>query len=162
MTHRSLASLLPAAAFLAAALLAGPAPAAPEGLVTAKTPHSYKALIERLNTAVKAHKMGLVTRASATVGAKAAFDKVIPGNMVVGVYHPRFAVPMLEASIPAGIEAPIRFYITENDDGTASLTYRKPTVIFAPYEDGGEKLKKLAKDLDEVFASIAKQATAAE
>ena len=162
MTHRSLACLLPAVAFLAAALLAGPAPAAPEGLVTAKTPHSYKDLIERLDTAVKAHKMGLVTRASATVGAKAAFDKVMPGNMVVGVYHPRFAVPMLEASVPAGIEAPIRFYITENDDGTASLTYRKPTVIFAPYEDGGEKLKKLAKDLDEVFASIAKQATAAE
>ncbi len=162
MTHRKLACLLPAAAFLASVLLAGPTPAAPEGVVTAKTQHSYKGLIERLDTAVKAHKMAAVTRASATVGAKAAFDKVIPGNMVVGVYHPRFAVPMLEASIPAGIEAPIRFYITENNDGTASLTYRKPTVIFAPYEDGGEKLKKLAKDLDEVFASIAKQATAAE
>ena len=165
MTQRPLgrprARLLPAA-FLAAALLAGPATAAPEGLVTAKTPHSYETLIERLNVAVKAHEMGLVTRASATVGAKAAFDKVIPGNMVIGVYHPRFAVPMLEASIAAGIEAPIRFYITENEDGTASLTYRKPTVIFAPYEDGGEQLKNLAKELDEVFASIAKQATAAE
>ncbi|MCG8596164.1 MAG: DUF302 domain-containing protein [Kiloniellales bacterium] len=169
MTHRPLgrpldrprARLLPAA-FLAAALLAGPATAAPEGLVTAKTPHSYETLIERLNVAVKAHEMGLVTRASATVGAKAAFDKVIPGNMVIGVYHPRFAVPMLEASIAAGIEAPIRFYITENEDGTASLTYRKPTVIFAPYEGGGEQLKNLAKELDEVFASIAKQATAAE
>lgn len=169
MTHRPLgrpldrprARLLPAA-FLAAALLAGPATAAPEGLVTAKTPHSYQTLIERLNVAVKAHEMGLVTRASATVGAKAAFDKVIPGNMVIGVYHPRFAVPMLEASIAAGIEAPIRFYITENEDGTASLTYRKPTVIFAPYEGGGEQLKNLAKELDEVFASIAKQATAAE
>ena len=161
MTQRPLGRLLPAA-FLAAALLAGPATAAPEGLVTAKTPHSYETLIERLNVAVKAHEMGLVTRASATVGAKAAFDKVIPGNMVIGVYHPRFAVPMLEASIAAGIEAPIRFYITENEDGTASLTYRKPTVIFAPYEDGGEQLKNLAKELDEVFASIAKQATAAE
>ena len=154
-THRLFACIV-----LAAAVLAGPSLAAPEGLVTAKTPHSYKDLIERLNTAVKAHKMGLVTRASATVGAKAAFDKVIPGNMVVGVYHPRFAVPMLEASIPAGIEAPIRFYITENDDGTASLTYRKPTAIFAPYEDGGDKLKNLAKELDDVFASIAKQAVA--
>ena len=160
MTHRPLACLLPAVGFLAAILLAGPAPAAPDGIVTSKTPHSYETLIERLNTAVKAHKMGLVTRASATVGAKNVLKKDIPGNMVVGVYHPRFAVPMLEASIPAGIEAPIRFYITENDDGTASLTYRKPTAIFAPYADGGEKLKTLAKDLDEVFASIAAQATA--
>ena len=153
MTRRFAACLL-----FALALLAGPALAAPEGIVTAKTPHSYKDLVERLNTAVKAHKMGLVTRASATVGAKAVFKKEIPGNMVVGVYHPRFAVPMLEASIPAGIEAPIRFYITENEDGTASLTYRKPTAVFAPYKDGGDKLKNLAKELDEVFASIAKQA----
>ncbi len=155
MTHRFVACLL-----FALALITGPALAEPDGLVTAKTPHSYKNLIERLNTAVKAHKMGLVTRASATIGAKAVFKKEIPGNMVVGVYHPRFAVPMLEASIPAGIEAPIRFYITENDDKTATLSYRTPTAVFAPYEDGGQKLKDLAAELDTVFAKIAAEATA--
>ena len=34
------------------------------------TKHSYKDLVARLDEAVKANKMGLVTRASATVGAK--------------------------------------------------------------------------------------------
>ena len=34
--------------------------------------------------AVKANKMGLVTKASATVGAKAKLKKIIPGNMVIG------------------------------------------------------------------------------
>ena len=121
--------------------------------------HSYANLIERLGAAVKANKMGLVTRASATLGAK-ALGKTIPGNMVIGVYHPRFALRMLEASIAAGIEAPIRFYITENADRTATLSYKKPTAVFAPYADGGEKLTAMARELDTIFAKIAKQATA--
>jgi len=124
-----------------------------------KTRHSYANLIERLNTAVKTNKMGLVTRASATLGAK-ALGKTIPGNMVIGVYHPRFAIRMLEASIPAGIEAPVRFYVTENADHTATLSYKTPTAVFAPYKDGGEKLTAMARELDAIFTKIAKEATA--
>ena len=130
------------------------------GWKVAKTSHSYADLIGRLDEAVKANKMGLVTRASATVGAKKVLNQEIPGNMVVGVYHPRFAVRMLEASIPAGIEAPIRFFITENDDKTATLSYRMPSVVFAPYPDGGDALKEMAAELDEIFAKIAGEATA--
>ena len=129
------------------------------GWSVTKTPHGYKTLIERLNAAVKANKMGLVTRASATLGAK-SLGKTIPGNMVVGVYRPDFAVRMLEASVPAGIEAPIRFYITENPDGTATLSYKKPSTVFAPYSDGGEELKDMAQELDALFAKIAAEATA--
>ncbi len=121
------------------------------------TKHSYKDLVARLDEAVKANKMGLVTRASATLGAKAKLNKVIPGNMVVGVFRPDFAVRMLEASVPAGIEAPLRFYITENADGTATLTYRKPSAVFAPY--AVPALDEMAKELDAIFAKIAADAT---
>jgi uncharacterized protein (DUF302 family) len=126
------------------------------GTMVMKTVHSYKALIGKLDAAVKANKMGLVTRASATVGAKNVLKMDIPGNMVVGVYHPRFAVRMLKASVPAGIEAPIRFYITENADKTATLTYRTPSSIFAPYENAD--LNAMAKELDAIFAKIAARA----
>ena len=86
-------------------------------------------------------------------------DKTIPGNTVIGLYHPRFAVPMLEASIAAGIEAPIRVYVTENAGGTATLSYKLPSFAFAPYMDeGGDKLKALAADLDALFAALAKDA----
>ncbi len=122
-----------------------------------ETAHTYKDLIARLDAAVKANKMGLVTRASATLGAKARLNKVIPGNMVIGVYRPDFAVRMLDASVPAGIEAPLRFYITENPDNTATLTYRKPTAVFAPY--GSAKLDEMARELDVIFGRIAKEAT---
>jgi uncharacterized protein (DUF302 family) len=152
-------------AFVAAIVLALSAvPAAADiaarpGWAVHPTSHSYKELIERLNGAVKANKMGLVTRASATVGA-ASLGKTIPGNMVVGVYRPDFAIRMLAASVPAGIEAPIRFYITENPDGTATLSYKTPSAVFAPYADGGDKLKAMAQELDAIFAKIAAEATA--
>lgn len=133
---------------------------APKDWVVHKSPHSYQTLIERVDAAAAANKMGVVTRASATLGAKKVLDKTIPGNMVVGLYHPRFAVPMLEASIPAGIEAPIRVYLTENADGTADLSYKAPSAVFAPYSDGGQALIDLAAELDEVFAAIASQAVA--
>ena len=132
---------------------------APAGWSAIDTGHSYQALIARLDAAVKANKMGLVTRASATLGAK-SLGKTIPGNMVVGVYRPDFAVRMLAASVPAGIEAPIRFYITENPDGTATLSYKKPSAAFAPYSDGGQALRELAAELDAIFAKIAKEAAA--
>ena len=129
------------------------------GWAVSQTTHSYKILIERLDVAVKANKMGLVTRASATAGA-ASLGKTIPGNMVVGVYRPDFAIRMLEASVPAGIEAPIRFYITENADGTATLGYKKPSTVFAPYAEGSGKLKEMATELDNIFAKIASEAAA--
>ena len=97
--------------------------------------------------------------ASATVGAKKVLKKDIAGNMVVGLYHPRFAVRMLDASIAAGIEAPIRVYITENADGSADLSYKTPSHVFAPYmKEGGSKLKELAAELDSLFEKLTKQA----
>ncbi len=152
--------LLAILAICALALGALPVQAELPGWKVMKTQHSYQVLIKRLDQAVKDNRMGLVTRASATLGAKKVLGKTIPGNMVVGVYRPDFAVRMLEASIPAGIEAPVRFYITENGDGTASLSYKTPSAVFAPYQEGGEKLTAMAAELDDIFSKIAQQATA--
>ncbi len=121
-----------------------------------KTGHSYQTMVEKLPKAVASNKMGVVARASATLGAK-KIGVTIPGNMVVMVFHPKFAVRMLDASIPAGIEAPLRFYITENSDGTTTLTYRDPSSVFAPYNSA--ELDKMAKELDIIFARIASDAS---
>ena len=130
-----------------------------DGWVIRKTAHDYQTLIERINEAAAANQVGVVTRASATVGAKEVLDIAIPGNMVVGLFHPRFAVRMLEASIAAGIEAPIRVYVTEEADGKATLSYKLPSFVFAPYmEEGGQKLKDLASELDALFEKLTMQA----
>ena len=57
------------------------------------------------------------------------------------------------------IEAPIRMYVTENDDGTATLSFKTPTTVFAPYADeGGAALAALSIQLDVLFTQIAADA----
>jgi uncharacterized protein (DUF302 family) len=144
---------------LAVVLAVTAAPAAAKRSLTAlNTPHSFQSLVQRLDQAVKANGMFVVTRASASVGAANRGIR-IPGNMVVGVFRNDFSLRLLEASISAGIEAPIRFYITEDANGTATLSYWTPSDVLEGY-DGGEALRLLAWELDGIFASIAQQAAA--
>lgn len=155
------AALFFVAGFVAQHAAAEPTVGAREGWVVIETDFSYADLAARLDEAIKAEKMGKVTQASATVGARDRLDMQIPGNKVVGVYRPDFAVRMLEASVAAGIEAPIRFYVTEEADGTATLSYKTPTTVFSPYfDEGGAELMALAAELDVIFAAIAERATA--
>ena len=125
------------------------------GTVTVKTKHGFDALVSRVEKAVADNKMGLVAQASASRGAAARGVK-IAGNMVLMVFRNDYAVRMLQASVPAGIEAPIRLYVTEDADGSASLTYRLPSAVFAPY--GNRKLDEMAKELDVIFQNIVRDA----
>ncbi|MBW2243016.1 MAG: DUF302 domain-containing protein [Deltaproteobacteria bacterium] len=127
------------------------------GMVVLETPHAFSELVSRVEQAITDHKMGLVTQASASVGA-AGRGVTIPGNRIVGVFRPDFAVRMLAASLPAGVEAPLRFYLVENADGKSALAYRKPSAVFAPY--GSDELDRLAEELDPIFSGIAAQAAA--
>lgn len=124
----------------------------PRDRVRIASKHDFKTTLEVLGKARKANKMGLVTRASAQAGAK-SLGITIPGNQVWGLYNPHFAVRMLKASVDAGFEAPIRLYITEAKDGSVTVSYKKPSVVFGPY--GSADLDKMAKELDTIFAKIA-------
>ena len=137
----------------------GPSSAATDapypGTLTLKSTLSFAELVANLEKAVEANKFAIVTQASASKGAAARGVK-IPGNAVIGVFRNDYAVRMLDASIAAGIEAPLRLYVTENADGTATLTYRKPTAVFAPYNSPA--LDAMAGELDRVWSKIAEQA----
>jgi uncharacterized protein (DUF302 family) len=125
------------------------------------TGKAYDQLIADLKAAVKAQKFGVVTQAGPTKAAKSR-GITIPGNRVIGVFNNDFAVRVLALSTPAMIEAPIRFYVTENPDGTATLSYKTPTHVFAPYlDEAGPELAQIALDLDTAFAQIATNATSA-
>jgi uncharacterized protein (DUF302 family) len=147
---------------LAALLAAAPAHAGEvtprPGWAVQDTGFDYVELLARLREAVMAEGMFLVTEAGPTEAAKSR-GITIPGNRVVGVYRNDFAVRALAASTAAMIEAPIRFYVTENPDGTATLSYKTPSMVFAPYLDqGGEELAALGRELDAIFAAIAARA----
>lgn len=115
-------------------------------------PFSFSGLRGPLEAVIQANGMLIVTAASA--GAKRR-GIIIPGNLVLGVYRNDFAVRMLKASIASSIEAPLRFYVTENTDGTATLTYRKPSDVFSVYSSAD--LDRMAAELDATRATIVTQ-----
>jgi uncharacterized protein (DUF302 family) len=135
--------------------LATSASAQPAKMRVIATPHKFDALLERVEQAVERHGLGVVAKASASRGA-AARGVRIPGNAVVMVFRNDYAVRMLEASVAAGIEAPLRLYLTENADGSATLSYRLPSAVFRPYRH--DELDRLAGELDVLFARIASDA----
>ena len=154
----SVARWLPLASIWIASTAWAELPAALPGWVIEPTGHGYAELVERVDAAVAKSPFTVVTRASATVGAN-SLGQQIPGNMVVGVFAPQFAIRLLDASVAAGIEAPLRLYITENPDGTATLSYKTAAHVLAPYTDeGGEALTTLAAELDSILQQIAEQA----
>lgn len=120
------------------------------------TGRPFAAFLSQLEAAIKANKMGIVARACATCGAK-SIGVTIPGNRVIMIFHPRFAVRMLAASEEAGIEAPLRLYVTERADGSARLTYRMPSHVFGAYQVPA--LDEMAKELDKILAAIVAAAT---
>jgi len=149
-------------ALLAVFLFALPAVAqtidARDGWTVIDTDKPYDQLVGDVIAATKANKMGVVTQAGPTKAA-ASRGITIPGNRVIGIFNNDFAVKILGLSTAAMIEAPIRMYVTEAEDGTATLAYKRPSFVFAPYMDeAGEELRDLAAELDARFDAIADMA----
>ncbi len=130
-----------------------------EGWVVMATDKGFDDLLDDLKVAVRENGLAVVTQAGPT-GAARARGITIPENRVVGVFNNLYAVRILEASVPAMIEAPVRFYLTEEPDGTATLSYKQPSFVFQPYAlDATADLMVAAEELDAVFGAIATAAT---
>ena len=57
--------------------------------------------------------------------------------------------------------APVRFYVSENPDSTATLSYKTQSYVFAPYfTDSKDDLKTVASERDDIFKTIADHAAA--
>lgn len=120
-----------------------------------ETTKSYAQLLHDVKVAAKAEGLIVVTQAGPTKAA-AARGISIPGNRVLGLFNNDYAVRILQLSTAAMIEAPIRVYVTANDAGLATLSYKTPSHVFTPYfTEGGADLRQIAADLDQRFATIA-------
>ncbi|MBI4587398.1 MAG: DUF302 domain-containing protein [Candidatus Rokubacteria bacterium] len=152
--HRLAVSLL-----LAAAALVIPAPPgiAQDGRITLISKASFATVAEALEKAIADQNMGLVCHANAQRGAAARGVK-LAGNQVFMVFRNDFAVRIISAAREAGFEAPMRIYLYENSDGTATLTYFKPSAVFRPYPQ--PEVAKVAAELDLIFQKIVAQALA--
>jgi uncharacterized protein (DUF302 family) len=119
------------------------------------TSKPYAQLVTDVVAAVKANKMGVVTQAGPTGAAKKR-GIVIPGSRIIGVFNNVYAVRIINLNMAAMIEAPVRMYVTENEDGTATLSYKTPTMVFTPYlAESNPDLGVAAGELDVIFQTIA-------
>lgn len=116
----------------------------------------FDALVSHLEQAITDNKMVLVAQASASRGAASRGVK-IPGNIVLMVFRNDYAVRMLEANVEAGIEAPLRIYVTEEADGSTRVSYPLPSAVFRPYGDA--RIDAMAQELDPIFERIVRDAT---
>ncbi|ASK17840.1 DUF302 domain-containing protein [Halomonas sp. N3-2A] len=135
-----------------------------EGWTVMASDKNYATLLADLHDAVEAAGMAVVTEAGPTEAA-AQRGETIPGNRVVGVFRNDFAVAILRESVPAMIEAPIRFYVTENEDDNeghrATLSWKHPSTVFAPYiTQDTPRLAHAAETLDTLFQDIGDSAVA--
>ncbi len=130
----------------------------PKGWVVHPSDKPYAELVDATKAAIKENGLIVVTQAGPTKAA-AARGITIPGNRVIGAFNNDYAVRVLETSTHAMIEAPIRFYVTENEDGSATLSYKTPSFVFAPYaSEGGQALLDISAELDTKFQSVAEDA----
>jgi uncharacterized protein (DUF302 family) len=130
---------------------------AQNGRVTVTTPGPFVRVTEALERAITEEKMALVCHANAQRGA-AARGVTIKGNQVLMVFRNDFAVRLLAADPTAGFEAPIRIYVYENPDGTATLSYVPPSMLFALYQNA--EVQAVARELDAIFKTIVERGMA--
>jgi uncharacterized protein (DUF302 family) len=124
---------------------------AQDSRVTVKSTAPFARVAEALKQAVGDQKMALVCHANAQGGA-AARGVTIKGNQVLMVFRNDLAVRLLNADPAAGFEAPIRIYVYENADDTATVSYIPPSALFAPYRH--PEVHAVARELDRVFKTI--------
>lgn len=106
--------------------------AGPDSRETAVSRAPFARVAEALERAIAEENMVLVCHANAQRGA-AARGVTIKGNQVFMIFRNDFAVRLIAADPVAGFEAPIRIYIYENPDGTATVSYVRPTIILSAY-----------------------------
>lgn len=131
---------------------------AQDARITAVSRAPFQKVAEALERAIAEEKMGLVCHANAQRGA-AGRGVTIKGNQVLMVFRPDFAIRLLAADPRAGFEAPIRIYLYENADGTATVSYLPPSAVFAPYRN--QDVQALGAELDPIFKAIVDRALTA-
>ncbi|HBP0978939.1 DUF302 domain-containing protein [Comamonas sp. Y6] len=163
INHRSLAGLILG---LTCLLVAVPAVAEThwpkDGWKVIDTSQSYSELLANLKKAVSANELNVIYEVGPTEAA-AKRGIHIPGIRVVGVFNNKFAVDIFRLSVLAMIEVTIRFYVTERDEGHATLSWVEPSLVLAPYvgdvgsSDDANTLRQKAEELDACFSRIASE-----
>jgi uncharacterized protein (DUF302 family) len=114
-------------------------------------------VVTALKGAIETQKLRLVSHIDGQANA-ARIGREVPGDQILEVLRPDFAVRVWEACKPAGIEIPIRIHVYEDGENVC-VAYRTPQELFEPY--GSAPLTAVGAELDRLFAAIVEDAQTA-
>ena len=115
------------------------------GTVSWSTAYPLGDAVRRLEKAVRSN--GLTVVQTVTAGGHGQ-----TGVAVILVSSSDYWGRILKANQLAGMEMPIRLYVTDTGNRTSAVIYRTPSSIFALYDT--PDLDRIAADMDQVFAKI--------
>ncbi|WP_018954857.1 DUF302 domain-containing protein [Thioalkalivibrio sulfidiphilus] len=115
------------------------------------TPLDVDETVACLKQGIEAQGMRLVSHINGQANA-ARIGKQVPGDQVLEVFRPDFAIRVWEACKPAGIEIPVRIHVYEDGEGMTRVACRPPSALFARYES--TPLNAIGLELDVIFEAI--------
>lgn len=147
------------AAFMSMALIACaiglgsmPKAVADDAVVTKTISAPFDKVVAGLTREISAHNLVLVNKIPYQQMVKMVGVNASP-MMGFEIFHPRYGKVLYEKDPSALMDAPLRILARE-EGGKVTLTYRKPSAVFASYSG----LSDMSKQLDQAFADIVAKA----
>jgi len=106
--------------------------------------------VEKLKYGVDVAGMRLVSHINGQANA-AKIGKTVPGDQILEVFRPDFAIRVWSACKPAGHDIPLRIHVYEDGD-TTKVACRMPTEVFESYSS--PELMAVGEELDGIFSEI--------
>ena len=116
----------------------------------------FEKTVKQLETALKARGMMIV----ATIDHQNMMRMVggsIKGSKTFEFGKPDMLKMVMPVELAAGLEMPHKIYLYERADGTAVVSYYKPSTGFGAY--GKDQLKMVGEMMDKMFEEIVAEAT---
>lgn len=114
------------------------------------TPLGIDDAVEKLKGGIDTAGLRLVSHINGQANA-AKIGKTVPGDQILEIFRPDFAIRVWAACKPAGHDIPLRIHVYE-EDGTTKVACRMPTEVFEPY--GSAELNEVGQELDSIFDTI--------
>jgi len=106
--------------------------------------------IEKLKAGVEAQNMRVVAHINGQANA-AKIGKTVPGDQILEIFRPDFAIRVWTACKPAGHDIPLRIHVYE-EAGETKVACRMPTEVFEPFASA--ELMEVGAELDDIFNAI--------
>ncbi len=127
---------------------------APEFHVLTKSNYGFSDTVELLKASIEEQNLMIINEVDPQKMLRLVGIKT-KGMRQIFFFHPRYMKRIYETNKQASIEPPLKFVVMEMPNGKVMVRYIRPSHKLSPYMG----LDDLARELDELTATIAKSVT---